>query len=208
MLPSDFEGPPAANVGGTVTGSPAAKDAGKPRLSMAWLVGMDEGSPALVGQAVSYQRSAKLQSDWDIGLAAPTETARWSGAVGARQVRLAVGKMVYFDDRVADERLDWACQGAACDQVKAVSRQFVVFVEAPLYCQPREGIPARPKILAGYHYYSLDGAVARELGRDEAVSFDVQGGDRALVESNPTEELETFVHVLLRQWAANPISGC
>src|SRR5262245_4399935 len=124
ILPSDFSGPPAGEVSGTVVegASGAPKDADQPRLSLEWL-NLGPGAPALVGQVLFYQRSEKLKSDWDIGLSTPSESAKFDIVVGSRRVRIAVGKMVYYDDRVPDGRLDWSCATSTCDRVKAVSTQ-------------------------------------------------------------------------------------
>ena len=66
MLPADFSGPPAAAVKGNVVTGTGAPEAARPRISLEWL---DDLNLSLVGQSLSYQRSEKLQTDWDIGLA-------------------------------------------------------------------------------------------------------------------------------------------
>ncbi len=171
---------------------------------MEWLVGVG-AAPALIGQPVTYKRSSKLQTDWDIGLALPVESVKFYGAVGSARVRVAVGKTVYFDDRIEDGQLDWSCRAPTCDQVKAVSAQYVVYVEEPLYCQGRDGVPARLRIAAGYHYFDFSSGTARELGRGESMTFAV--GDHSLAEAYPLADLQTFVTALLRQWTPGPF-GC
>lgn len=200
MLPSDFSGPPAGAVSGNVLARTGQSDAERPRLSLEWLA---PGS--LVGQPVSYQRSSKLQNDWDIGLDLPAEAAKFELVVGGRRVRIGVAKMVYFDDRVADGRLDWSCRGPACDRVKAVSAQFVLYVDTPPYCQT-EGRPAVPRLRAGYHYYAFEGGSLRPLGADEAMSFVL--GDRSPGESDPTAELRAFAGALERAWSVSSLEGC
>src|SRR5689334_13905020 len=94
MLPADFSGPPAAAVTGNVLpGSTIAVEAIHPRMSLEWL---DDVNVSLVSQSLNYQRSEKLQTDWDIGLNLPKETAKFNRSVGARSVRIGVGKIVYF----------------------------------------------------------------------------------------------------------------
>lgn len=211
MLPSDYAGPPASAVGGNVVAGAgvASKDAVRPRLSMEWLAPQSGGVEVstLIGQPVTYRRSSRLQNDWDIGLHLPMESAKFNGAVGgATNVRLGVGKMVYFDDRAADGLLDWDCRGPGCDVVKAVSAEFVVFVDSPLTCQPTAGGPVRARVSAGYHYYRYEGGGIRELDAAEAMRFEV--GDRSLAESDPTADLRAFTNALLRSWVVTPFDGC
>src|SRR5688572_7209836 len=89
MLPADFSGPPAAAVKGNVVPNSSAREAARPRMSLEWL---DDLNISLVGQSVSYERSQKLQTDWDIGLTLPREAAKFERSVGARSVRIGVGK--------------------------------------------------------------------------------------------------------------------
>jgi hypothetical protein len=213
MLPSDFSGPPAAAVSGNVVVPVpgASKDATRPRLSLEWWTGLTGQSTiggALIGQPLVYKRSARLENDWEIGLQLPSDAATWSSSVvgGMGEVKLGVAKMVYFDDRVPDDRLDWACRAGSCDQVKAVSAEYVVFVERPPTCQPNGGGPLRARISAGYHYYRLDSGIIRELARGDAMSFPVS--QRTLGESDPTAELRAFAWMLLRSWSLSPFEGC
>jgi hypothetical protein len=211
MLPGDFAGPPASAVSGNVVAAVGAgtKDAVRPRLSIEWLAGHlpYPDTPSLIGQPVSYQRSSKLQNDWEIGLQLPTEAAKFVARVGGdSQVRLSVGKMVYYDDRTEDGHLDWSCRGARCDIVKAVSAEFVVFVESPLHCQPHEGGPLRARVPAGYHYFRYEEGVIAELGDRDAMSFVLT--DRSLAESDPTAALRAFTQALLRSWSVSTLEGC
>lgn len=204
MLPSDYAGPPASAVRGTVAGS--SGDAERPHLALAWLAPdsiVDQAMP-LLGQSLSFQRSAGLHSDWDIGLAFPADAAKLNITVGERPVRLAVAKMVYFDDRVADARLDWSCRAATCDVVKAVSAQFVVYIDAPPTCTTRTGI--RPRVSAGYHYYAHAAGSVRELAATESMSFTLI--DRSVADSNPTTELRAFLGSLLWSWTLTAVDGC
>jgi len=204
MLPADFTGPPAAAVtGNVVPGANGAVEASHPRMSLEWL---DTMNVSLVGQSLSYQRSEKLQTDWDIGLNLPKETAKFSRPVGARSVRIGVGKIVYFDDRDGDGKLDWSCAGARCDRVMSISSQFVLFVERPPYCQAFEGAPPKARLAAGYHYYSFEGGSLRKLAPTEPMSFTII--DRAPAETDPTGELQAFAWYLLSLWSLNPTGGC
>jgi hypothetical protein len=203
MLPADFSGPPAAALKGNVVPSSTAREAARPRMSLEWL---DDLNFSLVGQSVSYQRSERLQTDWDIGLTLPTETAKFDRRVGARSVRIGVGKIVYYDDRDGDDRLDWSCQGAGCDRVLSLSSQFVLFVERPPYCQAFEGAQAKPRLSAGYHYYSFEGGSLHKLTASEPMSFTII--DRSPADTDPTSELQTFAWYLLSLWALNPTGGC
>ena len=200
MLPADFSGPPAAAVKGNVVPSSSAREAVHPRMSLEWL---DDLNLALVGQSLSYQRSEKLQTDWDIGLNLPQEAAKFERRIGSRTVRIGVGKIVYFDDRDGDGKLDWTCQGARCDRVMSISDQFVLFVERPPYCQAFEGAPAKPRLAPGYHYYSAD---LRKLAPTEPISFTII--DRSPAETDPTGELQAFALYLLSLWQLSPTGGC
>ena len=208
MLPSDFAGPPLGAISGTVSpgtsGEP--RDALRPRLSLEWLAPFED-TRSLIGQPVSYQRSKKLQSDWDIGLGLPAPGARFDAHAGSQSVRIAVSKMVYFDDHNGDGRLDWSCRVLPCDTVKAVSAQFVLFVETPPYCQPRADLPPQPRLGAGYHYFMYaDDGVIREVSAAEPLEFTLT--DRSLPDSDPTAALHTFTNQLLRSWSIASLSGC
>jgi len=204
MLPADFTGPPAVAVTGNVLpGTTVAVQAAHPRMSLEWL---DDPNVTLVGQSLSYQRSEKLQTDWDIGLSLPKETAKFNLPVGARGARIAVGKIVYFDDRDGNDQVDWSCSSVRCDRVMAISSQFVLYVERPPYCQPFGGAPAKPRLSAGYHYYSFEGGIARPLSSSDPMSFTLI--DRAPIDSDPTAELQAFAQYLLGLWSSNPTTGC
>jgi hypothetical protein len=206
LLPADFQGPPESEVSGNVL-APAAglKDATRPGLSLEWLSGLEPGA-GLVGQTVSFRRSSKLEADWDIGVGAPAEGARFDTAAGAsRRVRLGVGKLVYFDDRAADGRLTWDCEATTCDLIKAVSAQIVVYVETPPTCQAREGGPLRSRIAPGYHYFSFEGGGAHEVG-GTALTFTVTG--RPPREADVVAELRAFTATLLRAWGVSSLEGC
>jgi len=202
MIPADFSGPPAAAVSGNVVGVNGS-EAAHPRMSLEWL---DDLNVSLVGQSLSYQRSEKLQTDWDIGLSLPKEAAKFNVSIGAGSARIGVGKIVYFDDRDGDGQVGWSCRGAHCDRVMAISSQFVLFVERPPYCQPFGGAPAKPRLSAGYHYYSFEGGVLRPLAASDPMSFTLI--DRAPVDSDPTAELQVFAEHLLSAWWPNPNGGC
>jgi hypothetical protein len=203
MLPADFSGPPAAAVKGNVVPNSTAREAARPRMSMQWL---DDLNVTLVGQSLNYQRSEKLQTDWDIGLALPQETAKIDRRIGARSVRIAVGKIVYFDDRDGDDKLDWSCVGASCDRVMSISSQFVLYVERPPYCQAFEGSPPKARLAAGYHYYSLEGGNYLKLPATEPMSFTII--DRAPADTDPTGDLQGFALYLLGLWQRSPTGGC
>jgi hypothetical protein len=203
MLPADFTGPPAAAVKGNVLpGVEGAVEAARPRMSLEWL----EDGNSLVGQSISYQRSEKLQTDWDIGLSLPRDTAKFERSVGSRLVRIGVGKIVYFDDRNGDGQLDWTCRGSGCDRVLAISSQFILYVERPPYCQPFGGAPPTPRLSAGYHYYSFDGGTVRTQAATDPMSFTLIDSDPA--DANPTADLESFTGSLLLLWQLNPTGGC
>jgi hypothetical protein len=207
LLPSDFSGPDVDTVSGTVIAPvDATKDAARPRLALEWLAGSDRGPRYLLAQPLAYQRSAQLTTDWDIGLRLPVDEAKFDWAADGRRARIGVGRMVYFDDHVADGRLDRTCAGASCDEVKAVSAQFVVYVDAPIFCQPSDGVRGRLLLAAGYHYYGFEGGSVRDLGRAPAMSFVVT--DRAANEGDARRELEAFRAALLRYYAPRPLDGC
>jgi hypothetical protein len=203
MLPADFSGPPAAAVKGNVVGTETNEDAVHPRLSLEWL---DDMKLTLVGQSLSYQRSQKLQTDWDIGLAFPKETAKFDARVGARQVRIGVGKIVYFDDRDGNGKLDWTCDDVRCDRVMAISSQYVLYVEKPPYCQAFEGGAPKASLAAGYHYYSFEGGSLRKLTAADPMSFTII--DRMPAEIDPTVDLQAFAAYLVDLWRVNLNSGC
>jgi hypothetical protein len=212
VLPSDYAGPPAAAVTGNVVGlETIARDADRPRMSLEWLVG-DVASPdSLMGQALTFRRSDKLQHDWDIGLWLPNENAKFYVPVdvGAGPgARIGVAKMVYFDDRAKIDRIDWSCQGTSCNRVLAVSAQFVLYVEQPSYCQEPGKAIARRRLAAGYHYFSFDpiSRVMTEQSSSDAMSFDVV--DKSPADSLPAAELLDFKEQLRRNWHLGALHDC
>lgn len=223
MLPSDYVGPPAATTtGNVVLEGVASRDAERPRLTLEWLLPEAENSTIpLVGQPLRFARSMRIQNDWDIGLETPIDRAKRAlpDPSGQSRTRIAVGKMVYFDDRDDDGRVDWTCGQAStqlgdrirvCDQVKAVSREFVAFVEGSPGCALGPRGDGR-RLAPGYHYFRivsspLGGLSAQELGPDEPMSFSL--GDRTLLESNPTEELRSFGSFLVRVLSSSSLPGC
>jgi hypothetical protein len=206
MLPSDYAGPPAATVSGNVLGElPELRNAQEPAFSLEWLTGSEQINP-LVGQALQFERSDR-HHEWNIGVEQPAARARLDLSQGASDhVRFAVGKMIYFDDGQRDRKLDWKCTGVGCDQVKAVSAEFIVFVERPPTCQPSEGGPLRPRLAPGFHYYRFDGAGLREMPPGEPLSF--VPTVRPLAESNPTLELRAFANYLIERWRGTALQGC
>lgn len=203
-MPAEYAGPPADIALGTVLGtSGVPKDALRPRLSLEWLASLDEGA-SLLGQPLRFERSANLKSDWDIGLELPLERATFESPYGAgERPRVGVGKIVYFDDRVPDERLDWSCTGAGCDVAKAVSAEFVVFVARAPTCRSSTGSSVRSSITPGFHYFRR---VAEELEQGEALQFQVL--DQAPKDIDPTEELRAFAQSILFHWGVLDFNGC
>jgi hypothetical protein len=208
MLPSDYSGAPPGAIAGNVVRQTAQRDADRPRLSLEWLAALAPGEtgPALIGQPLTFQRSTKLQNDWDIGLGLPSDEVKFELPLAMRDARIGIGKMVYFDDRMADGRLDWSCTGAGCDRIKSVSAQFVVYVETPPLCQNTTARGAQPRLRAGYHYYSFDGGVARELAPAEAMSFTLI--DRAPADIDLPNDLRAFADALRRAWSFSTGDGC
>ncbi|HEY0710471.1 MAG TPA: hypothetical protein VGG33_26945 [Polyangia bacterium] len=187
--------------------TPAAKVAKFPALSLEWLRTLDPPvdratTNPLAGQSLRFVRSSRLDNDWDIGLLRPTEQAELSYG----QVKFSVGKLVYFDDRVHDGRLDWACGGSGCDLVKAVSSEYVVFLEATPICRSRPGQMPRPELTPGFHYFRVENGVVRELTRNESISFSIT--DRTPFDSDPSRDLRLFVSALLRLWSLDSLGGC
>lgn len=207
LLPSDFEGPPAAEVSGNVVSADGSlPDASRPKLSMVWLGSLDGASTSLFAQNVAFKRSSRLERDWDIGLGTPPDDMRLELPMESRATRVAVGKLVYFDDVVSDGRLDWTCTGTRCDRVKAVSDEFVVYLDGALMCDAADGRPARVKVGAGYHYYALEDGRARELGTNVGFTFAV--ADRTPAVADPTSELRSFADALVRSWDLQLLAGC
>jgi hypothetical protein len=206
MLPSDYSGVPAATVGGNVLSDlPTIRNAREPAFSLEWLTGSGQSNP-LVSQPLQFQRADRLH-EWSIGVDQPAARARLDLTVAASDhVRFAVGKMVYFDDSLRDRRLDWKCVGVGCDQVKAVSAEFIVFVERPPTCQPIGGGPVRPRLAPGFHYYRFDEQGLREMNPGEPLSFVPTTGP--LSASNPTEQLRAFAQYLIDRWRGTALEGC
>jgi hypothetical protein len=215
MLPSDYVGPPAANVSGVIFSQSAniTPDALRPQMSLEWLTGNTAGKTQLMGQPLRLKRSERIQNDWDIGLETPVDGAKLpalgvTSAGSGSGPRVGVGKMIYFDDRNGNGRLDWSCTGFAssCDQIKAVSREFVAFVDAPVACSKGLRGETGERYSAGYHYFRMDGQYLYKLHEGESMSFVL--GDRTLAEGDPSAELRSFANMLLWLVAGGPLNPC
>jgi hypothetical protein len=206
MLPSDYSGPPAATVSGNVLSDlPELRNAEEPAFSLEWLTSSEQINP-LVSQPLQFERSER-HHEWNIGVEQPAARARLDlNPATSDHVRFAVGKMIYFDDSLRDRRLDWKCLGAGCDRVKAVSAEFIVFVERPPTCQPSGGGPLRARLAPGFHYYRFDEAGLREVAPGEPLSF--VPTFKSLAESNPTPALLTFAKYLIERWRSIALTGC
>ena len=222
LLPSDFSGPPADKVGGVVLDADRSDNQMlRPRMHVAWLTSMDgaddRGASLLTGQQVTFQRSEEVWSDWDIGLSTPAPEVALALQVGSGTVTVAIGKMVWFDDRVADNDLDWSCDGSDCDRVMAISNEFVVYVERTIGCEssPKESsggssaaLFERTRLAAGYHYFVLDGNQPVEIDADGALNFLVEDRDNTPRDSDPTSLLQSFTTELGRKLRLDALEGC
>ena len=145
VLPSDYVGPPASTTTGKVValGTVTAREVSRPRLSLEWLTSLSgtQGQSALEGQPLRFSRSPTLQTDWDIGLEVPISSPKLidQSVTGTDGLQISVGKMVYYDDRNADGRLDWTCRSGTCDVAKAVSHEYVVYVGGTKACRNSTG---------------------------------------------------------------------
>jgi hypothetical protein len=226
LLPSDYSGPPTASVNGDVVASRdgSRKDADRPQLSLEWLTTLAEAErpggdraqarsgDALAGQLVTFSRSPKLATDWEIGLASPRDDVKLSlpvaaSAVMPSNVHVGIAKLVYFDDRIPDARLDWSCATHSCDEVKAVSDEFVVYLDRPLACSSSPEHRLHPAFAAGYHYFAVDaGGGVRKLSADDPLHFTV--ADRTPIDGDPTRALRDFAPLLKRTFALALIDHC
>ncbi|MCG5055273.1 MAG: hypothetical protein KA712_20105 [Myxococcales bacterium] len=212
LLPADYAGPPAAAVGGSVIRSENVlyTEARAPRLSVVWLVTLEPegGVGALVGQSLSYRRSQHLQKDWDIGLDVPQSAARLRMNMGTTNAHMAIGKVVYFDDHDGDGLLDWSCSQRDCDQVKAISSEYVVYVNGPVTCETRtaNGLELTARLSAGFHYFELQepGPIERPRGAD--LRFVIE--DRPAAAADPTPGLQSFTRALERTYRLGALGGC
>lgn len=213
LLPADYAGPPALSVGASLVRSPHGQDdksleARTPRLALVWLAtleGTGSGPPLLV-QPVSFQRSQELRKDWDIGIDAPLEAARVRMPLGGGEPRGAIGKLVYFDDRDDNGRLDVGCASKECDLVKATSAEFVVFMEQPVLCQAAEGLEAKVRLSTGFHHFEWSGMsiVERPPGSDLRFVMQEAQGSWA----DPINSLKSFARQLERTYRPGVLGGC
>ena len=210
LLPSDYAGPPAANVTGNIWEQmPNARFARYPVFTVEWLGTLEAGNPgepsALHGQQLRYALAPDLERNLlNLDLVFPEAPAQ----LEAGRFRFSVGKLVYFDDLVRDGRVDWRCTGGSqvCDVVKAVSDEFVVFLQSVPTCRARPGAVPRTTLTQGFHYFRIENGQLRELGQHEAVSFTIN--DRSPVESDPSDSLHSFVDVLLQPLSVLSLQDC
>jgi hypothetical protein len=209
-LPSDYAGPPAAAVTGNVFGTPTDKLAQYPMLSVEWLEAPESAAAPLttelLGQPLRFVRSQRLDHEWDIDLPLPLERAKLVRTEASGRFGFSVGKLVYYDDRMLDGALDWSCGGAGCDLIKAISQEFVVYLESAPPCRARSGVSSRPQIDRGFHYYRLLDGQPLELSPNEPLSFLIS--DQTPRESDPSAELRAFAESLLQLWSLGSLGGC
>ncbi len=203
VLPSDYVGPPASTTTGKVVelGTVTAREVSRPRLSLEWLTSLSgtQGQSALEGQPLRFSRSPTLQSDWDIGLEVPISSPKLidQSVTGTEGLQISVGKMVYYDDRNADGRLDWTCRGDTCDVAKAVSHEYVVYVGGTKACRnSTDGSKSSTRPAAGYSYYEFQGGTIRKLDSGESVRFMLAD----LAPHDPSDDLRRFATQLLTLW--------
>jgi hypothetical protein len=205
VLPSDYSGPPASTTTGKVVslGTVTAREVARPRLSLEWLTSLSgaQGQSALEGQALRFSRSPTLLTDWDIGLEVPIASPKLidQAVTGTDGLQISVGKMVYYDDRNGDGRLDWNCRSDACDLANAVSYEYVVYVGGTKACRnSTDALGTNTRPAAGYSYYEFQGGYIRKLNSGESVRFLL--ADLSLSQSDPSDELRRFASLLLTLW--------
>jgi hypothetical protein len=206
VLPSDYVGPPDSTTTGKVLtlGTVTAREAARPRLSVEWLTSLtgQPGTSALEGQPLRFSRSSTLTTDWDIGLEVPIRSPKLFEQTTSNSggLQISVGKMVYYDDRNADGRLDWTCRTGACDIAKAVSYEYVVYVSGTMACRNSTGGLDGARPAPGYSYYEFQGGTIRKLKAAESVRFLM--ADLSLPQSDPSDGLRNFATLLLRYWSS------
>lgn len=211
LLPADYQGPPAAEVGGSVVrqGNISYTEAGTPRFSVEWLNATEaesSGTP-LLSQTVSFTRSQHLQKDWDLGIDLPKGAAQIRINFGTNSAKVAIGKLVYFDDKDGDRQLDWNCTRPQCDQVKALSAEFVVFLDQPLTCAGKTpGANKKTRFAGGFHYFRLEGTSVQEISADLDLQFELS--DTPAAWANPTAQLQRFALQFQRAYSLGELSGC
>jgi hypothetical protein len=184
-------------------------EARNPQLSVLWLADVDHAtaSPKLLAQPVAFRRSQQLNKDWEIGMAEPLESAKIRRNVGASNPPLAIGQMVYFDDGNGDGEFTWSCKGRSCDEIKAISSEFVVYLDQPVICASKSllGVEAMP-LAAGFHHFTWDGTSIEERPLNRDLQF-------ILHESPPPSgqymaDLKNFAQQLTRAYQLNALGGC
>lgn len=210
LLPADYQGPPAVAVGGSVVRAEnvAYTEARDPRFSIEWLSALQGEPSALLSQAVTFARSQHLRKDWDIGLDLPKNAAKINVRLGAASANVAIGKLVYFDDKNGDRRLDWNCDESHCDQVKALGVEFVVYLDQPLSCPSKTvgGPEKKTRLTSGFHYFVLEGTTLIETAQDADLRFDLT--DTPAAQANPTAALLRFLQQFQRLYGLGPLTGC
>lgn len=211
MLPADYQGPPATEVGGIVVrqGNIAYTEAADPRFSVEWLNAKqgELGGMSLLSQPVSFTRSQHLQKDWDLGIDLPKGAAQIRINFGTDSAKVAIGKLVYFDDKDGDRQLDWNCTRLQCDQVKALSAEFVVFLDQPLTCAGKStGGNKKTRFASGFHYFRLEGTSVQEISMDSDLQFELD--DTPAGWANPTAQLQRFALQFQRAYSLGEFSGC
>ena len=218
LLPADYDGPAAAEVGGSVvrTTNASFTEASAPRFSIEWLQAAPNGKDSLeeeqdgrlYGQTVAFTRSAQLRKDWDLEFAVPRPAAKIRLQLGAGSTELAIGKLVYFDDKNGDGRVNWGCARSDCDQVKAMSEEFVVFLDQPLTCTAStlDGVEKRTRLSSGFHYFQWPGGSVKEVNVEDDLRFELADTPASWVD--PTTSLQRFMQQLQRTYGASALGGC
>jgi hypothetical protein len=212
LLPADYQGPPASAVGGSVVRTDNAEfaEATDPRFSVEWLSGSKDLNTGnfLFSQSVSFTRSQQLQKDWDLGIDLPKTAAKLKINLGSMSTNMAVGKLIYFDDKDGNQRLDWNCSSTKCDQVKAVSAEFVVYLDQPLTCPSKAGgnNERKNRLGGGFHYFEFLGSTPLEVQRNADLHFDLTETPSAW--ADPTTALQRFAQQFQRNFVSGAFSGC
>ena len=212
LLPADYAGPSAIATGGTVVRGRdgAYVEAQNPRLNVLWWADVGSGADPLklLTQPVAFQRSQQLKKDWDIGIAAPLVAARVRRNVGNSDPPLAIGQLIYFDDRDGNGKLDWTCTGSGCDEIKAISRQFVVYLDHDVLCNSASpsGGEGKAGLGAGFHYFAHNDGGFEESPLHGDLEFVLS--EAAPRWSDYVAALSSLAHHLTRAYRVNALDGC